>query len=257
MSSAHNSEPLDAAQLSEYLQEVMGWGSYAAAAYITLVRMGTLEASEIVAQTDVPQGRVYDVLEGLEGEAVRVQGRQPKRYQALHPRQVITERKETFTTRADTLTDQLEQDYEVERERSRDRYPAWVHAGINGTLKDLRERMDTAENRIWLVERTGQWLDDTDVRELNCYATHGVDVQVVGQAGWKSTLEELAATGAVAFEAEDIDLSYALVDDTAILRVGRGDTGITIADDGVAALLERDFTRHLEAATQLEGDGET
>lgn len=256
MSSANNSEPLDAAQLSEYLQEVMGWASYAAAAYISLVRMGTQEASEIVAQTVVPKGRVYDVLEKLEGEAVRVQGRQPKRYQALHPRQVITERKETFTARADTLTDQL-QDYEVEQERSRDRFPAWVHAGIKGTLKDLRERMDTAEERIWLVEATGRWLDDTDVRELNCYATHGVDVQVVGQAAWKSTLEGIAATGAVAFETTDIDLSYALVDDTAILRVGRGDTGITIADDGVAALLERDFTRHLEAATQLEGDGET
>ncbi|WP_254821938.1 TrmB family transcriptional regulator [Haloglomus halophilum] len=255
MSSANNSEPLDAARLSEYLQEVMGWGKYEAAAYITLVRMGTLEASEIVARTAVPQGRVYDVLEGLEGEAVRVQGRQPKRYQALHPRQVITDRKERFTTRADTLTDQLEQDYEIERERSSDRYPAWVHAGINGTLKDLRERMDAAEERIWLVEETGQWIDDTDVRELNCYATHGIDVQIVGTTGWEQTLATIAETAATAYQASDVDLSYALVDATVILRVGRGDTGVTIADDGMTALLERDVTRRVAAATRLEGDG--
>jgi sugar-specific transcriptional regulator TrmB len=68
-----------------YLHE-MGLSEYESAAYLALLRQGQGTAKEISNASDIPQSRVYDVLEKLERRGfVTIQMGRPKRYGAIEP----------------------------------------------------------------------------------------------------------------------------------------------------------------------------
>jgi len=60
----------------------LGLSSYEDRAYRGLLGLGTGTAADVTAESDVPKGRIYDALGGLESRGlVRVQSdREPKRY---------------------------------------------------------------------------------------------------------------------------------------------------------------------------------
>jgi sugar-specific transcriptional regulator TrmB len=64
----------------------MGLSEYEARAYVSLYRQGTSTAKEIASRADIPQSRVYDVLDSLEtkGFAVVQPGR-PKKFGPVDP----------------------------------------------------------------------------------------------------------------------------------------------------------------------------
>jgi sugar-specific transcriptional regulator TrmB len=169
----------------------MGWTGYQAEAYVAVVRHGPLEPSDIVAMTDVPQGRVYNVMGELEGEAVNVQGRQPKRYTAQHPRSVLGDKRDNFTEKADAATDHLEQQHEIQRERDDHRHPAWVIPGISGTKRELLDAITDAEECVRLVERDGEWIQSNEVRDIGEVVDRDVEFEVIGWSRWSSKLNEL------------------------------------------------------------------
>jgi len=233
------SNSLTSDQLKKHVQEVMGWTTYQAEAYVTVVRHGPLEPSEIVAMTDVPQGRVYNVMGELEGEAVNVQGRQPKRYQAQHPRSLLGDKQEAFNEKADSAIAHLEQQHEIQRERRDTRHPAWVIPGISGTKRALLKALESAEDRVLLMEQDGNWIQSNDVRDISRLVDEGIEVEVIGWSGWHDRLEEFVEkTGADGWVHEQVDSSYAIIDDNlAIMRVGRGSTGVKIDDAGTVDIL--------------------
>lgn len=68
-----------------YLRE-MGLSEYEAATYVTLVEQGTSTAKETASAADVPQSRVYDVLDSLaEKGFVKIQQGRPKKYGPVSP----------------------------------------------------------------------------------------------------------------------------------------------------------------------------
>ncbi|MFC6724418.1 TrmB family transcriptional regulator [Halobium palmae] len=75
--------------LTMRLQEI-GLSEYEAAVYAALLRRGTSTASDVSAEADVPQSRVYDVLNALEtkGFAVVQPGR-PKKFGAIDPESAV------------------------------------------------------------------------------------------------------------------------------------------------------------------------
>lgn len=243
-------------QLRDYVLDVMDWTTYEAAAYIAVVRDGPLEPSDIVAMTDIPQGRVYDVLGQLEGVAVTVQGSQPKRYRAHHPRYLIGDKQEEYNEKADTATDQLEHYHEIQRERQDPRYPAWVIPGIAGTKREFREGLDNADDRVLLLEQDGRWIQSNELRDLTRLGDNGVTVEVIGRPRWRDTLDQLVAEAAVdAWVHEHVDSSFGVVDeDLAILRVGRGDTGVKLEDGGVVTILQTAFEAMKTEATEIHPD---
>lgn len=68
-----------------YLRE-MGLSEYEATTYVHLYRLGTSTAKEIASAADVPQSRVYDVLDSLEEKGfVKIQPGRPKKYGTVSP----------------------------------------------------------------------------------------------------------------------------------------------------------------------------
>jgi sugar-specific transcriptional regulator TrmB len=241
------------ADLREYVREVMSWTEYQATAYITVVRHGPVEPSEIVAMTDIPQGRVYSVMDTLEGEAVNVQGRQPKRYEAQHPRSVLGDEQEAFNEKADIATDHLEQQHEIQRERHDPRHPAWVITGISGIKRELLDGLKDVEERVLLMEQDGKWIQSNQIRDLGRLANDGVEIEVIGTSRWTSTLEELATEAEIrTWRHEQLECSFSIFDDELIImRVGRGDTGLKIEGEGPANIFRTAFKETKQEATKV------
>ncbi|RDZ53389.1 hypothetical protein C5B91_20930 [Haloferax sp. Atlit-10N] len=246
-------ESLSPDQLKTYVREVMGWTAYQAQAYVAVVQDGPLEPSDIVAMTEVPQGRVYNVMGELEGEAVNVQGRQPKRYQAQHPRSLLGGKQEAFNDKADAAIAHLEQQHEIQRERRGTRHPAWVIPGISGTKRELVEGLEVAEEQVLLMEQDGKWIQSNEIRDIARIVANGVEVEVIGWSGWQDRIENLVQeTEASAWVSEQVDSSFALIDgELAIMRVGQGDTGVKIEDAGSVDILRLAFEASKETATEI------
>jgi sugar-specific transcriptional regulator TrmB len=72
-----------------YLQE-MGLSEYEATTYVALVRQGISTAKETASAADVPQSRVYDILDSLENKGfVKVQLGRPKKYGPVMPERAL------------------------------------------------------------------------------------------------------------------------------------------------------------------------
>jgi len=246
-------ERLSQDQLVEYVRDVMNWNAYQAAAYVEVVRNGPLEPKDIVATTDIPQGRIYDIMGSLEGEVVNVQGRQPKRYQAQHPRSILQDKQDDFNEKADAATDHLEQQYEIQLERQDPRHPAWVIPGMSGTKRELMEGLESANERVLLLERDGRWIRDDEIRHLERLVARGLEVEVIGGPRWIDKLtrlvEEADATG---WERNQVESSFAVIDDSlVIMRVGREHTGVKIQDEGTASVFHSAFQALRQEATEV------
>lgn len=249
------SEPLDDRERIEKLQDVMDWGEYEAAAYEGLVREGPLEASDLVYRTDIPQGRIYDTLNGLGESAVKKQGRNPTRYDAQHPRKLIKEKQDEFNDSAGRLKNQLEQAYDVEQDRRETQHPAWVMTGLSGTAQRMEELIENAKIRVFIVDRDLRWMQPETIDTLAELVTADVNIQIVGWHARLEELEDLAVAGVPVYAHENIDSSFCIVDDEdVVVRVGRGDTGIVIQDESIATILTREANRQLEDASVVTTD---
>lgn len=246
-------ESLDADDLKTYVQEVMDWTAYQAEAYVAVVQHEPIEPNEIVALTNVPQGRVYDVMGVLEGVAVNTQSRQPKRYQAQHPRALLSDKKEEFNEKADSAIAHLEQQHEVQRERITPRHPAWIVPGISGTKRELLQGLQDAKDSVRIADQDGLWIQPNEIRDFSRIVDNGISVEIMGWSSWRETLEQLAEeAGVTALVHEQVDASFTLIDDElAIIRVGDGTTGVKIEDEGTVNVLEIAFESLKEEATDV------
>ncbi|HWR26267.1 MAG TPA: helix-turn-helix domain-containing protein [candidate division Zixibacteria bacterium] len=68
----------------------LGLSSYEAHTYLTLLKLGSAQATEIAAKAMVPIGRIYGVLSGLEeAHLIRTQNTRPKRYACVEPKSAL------------------------------------------------------------------------------------------------------------------------------------------------------------------------
>jgi len=170
----------------------LGLSSYEDRAYRGLLGLGTGTAADVTAESDVPKGRIYDALGGLESRGlVRVQSdREPKRYAPVEPavavdrlveakRRELERRIETYESGKDELIDQL-----ADAETTDDRF--WTAAvGAEDSLDLLFERVDAAADSIVVVatEVSSQFEVDREgpvlLDRLLSAIRRGVDVSVL------------------------------------------------------------------------------
>lgn len=158
----------------------LGLSDYEARAYRTLLGIGATTARELSDASDVPMGRVYDVLNALETHGVvRSQtAAQPKRYVAVDPEEAL---------------DRLLAERERELEETRERYAEavselkttlttgsvesdgfWTAAvGPEEVLDLLCGRLDVADNRI--VMAVGPVSAGFDVGEVGTRVTDRIE----------------------------------------------------------------------------------
>lgn len=238
-------------ELDSALQSIMDWRQYEAAAYRVLVRHGPLEASDVVVRADIPQGRVYDVLNRLHSEgAVIQQGVQPKQYAAQNPKSLIEPKKEEFDRKATEAIEGLEPAYEIRL--TEEDYPAWVTTSISGIATQVRDLFGEVDNRLWLIERT-LWFERSDISKLQQLTDEGVDVRVLGWRPRKGLNEIVEKTDEVSVrQLDQVDTSFYIGDDDrVILNLNEGQTGIVFRHEAMGNILSERFENLYEEANEV------
>lgn len=240
------------ADLNNTLQEVMGWGKYHAAVYETLVERGALEPTNVSTWSDVPKGRVYDILDDLYREgAVKQQSMNPTVYVAQHPEKIIDRREEEFVEKATEAKQQLFQTYEVNFDEDLGRNPAWVVTGRAGVVDQVRGQLVLAEERIDAFE-SEPWFGEEDVDLLDDLAENGCDVRLISRSGAEDVLELFAESSVDVRHSTEVTTSFYLIDDgRVILNIGRGDTGVLFQDETIANVLSEEFEAHYKTAAKV------
>jgi sugar-specific transcriptional regulator TrmB len=170
----------------------LGLSEYEDRAFRSLLDTGPTTAKELSRASDVPMGRIYDVLNSLETyNLVRSQtASRPKKYAPVEPdtalerllddkKRQLDEKAQQYEEIVDELSDQLESAEPVEE-------PFWTAAvGPEETVDLLVERLSAADERIVMVgSLPGQQLDLTEttdrlVDELERALQRGVEVYML------------------------------------------------------------------------------
>jgi sugar-specific transcriptional regulator TrmB len=217
----------------------LGLSEYEARAYRTLLRTGATTAKELSRASEVPMGRVYDVLNSLEQYSlVRSQAAsRPKKYVAVEPdtaldrlladkKRELEEKVRQYETLVDELVDELDAAEPVESQ-------FWTAAlGTEQTTDLLLERLAAADRRLVIVAATpspqfdlGE-IGDLVVEQLESALDRGVSVSVLMTPELVETLppsvgERYSArlAGNPAFEVrtlEDVSGTFNLIDDAEV-----------------------------------------
>ncbi|MDG5778563.1 TrmB family transcriptional regulator [Haloarculaceae archaeon H-GB2-1] len=170
----------------------LGLSEYEARAYRALLEAGPTTAKELSRASDVPMGRIYDVLNSLETyNLVRAQtASRPKKYLAVEPdtaldrlledkKRELEAEKQQYEDLVDDLVDELDRAEPVD-----ERF--WTAAiGPDEALELLVERVTAADDRIIIVgAHLGPQFDMNEVGErfleaLEEALDRGVDVSLL------------------------------------------------------------------------------
>jgi sugar-specific transcriptional regulator TrmB len=181
----------------------LGLSEYEARAYRSLLRTGATTAKELSRASDVPMGRIYDVLNSLEQHSlVRSQAAsRPKKYVAVEPemaldrllenkRRELDEKAEQYRAVVDELTGELEAAEPV-------RGQFWTAAvGADDSIDLLLERLAAADDSLVVVAGTpsAQFdlgrVGDLVTEELEVALDRGVDVSVLMSPDLVASLPE-------------------------------------------------------------------
>ncbi|KAB1193420.1 TrmB family transcriptional regulator [Haloferax sp. MBLA0076] len=170
----------------------LGLSEYEARAYRALLRTGATTAKELSRASDVPMGRIYDVLNSLEQyHLIRSQAAsRPKKYVAVEPdmaldrlleskRQELDEKAQQYEAVVDELNDELDA-----AEPVHDQF--WTAAvGADETIDLLVERLAAADDSLVMVAGTMSpqfdlgAVGDLVVEELEAALERGVEVSIL------------------------------------------------------------------------------
>ncbi|WP_424017794.1 TrmB family transcriptional regulator [Halorientalis pallida] len=170
----------------------LGLSEYEARAYRALLKTGPTTAKELSRVSDVPMGRIYDVLNSIETyNLVRSQSAsRPKKYVAVEPqtaldrlledkKRELEEKAQQYEGIVDELVGELESAEPVEE-------TFWTAAvGPDETVDLLVERLAAADERIIMVASSSSQQFDMDtvgdliVEELGNALDRGVDVSLL------------------------------------------------------------------------------
>jgi len=177
----------------------MGLSEYKAKAYVSLLKQGTSTAKEVASAANIPQSRVYDVLDSLETEGfVKVQPGRPKKFGPVEPETAI-EQYCTFKQRKQTR----------EREEIRTLGEEFTEMVDNGDTRQAEPETDIGwshPNRHYILERL-EVLTDRCESEILMITTPKSFQRILNHHG--SLLEEKSAMGvgvrAIVANAGEID----------------------------------------------------
>ncbi|ELZ82633.1 transcriptional regulator [Haloferax elongans ATCC BAA-1513] len=181
----------------------LGLSEYEARAYRALLRTGATTAKELSRASDVPMGRIYDVLNSLEQyHLIRSQAAsRPKKYVAVEPdtaldrlleskRQELDEKAQQYQEVVDELTTELDA-----AEPVHDQF--WTAAvGDDETVDLLIERLSAADESLVMVAGTPSpqfdlgAVGDLVVEEIEAALERGVDVSVLMSPDMVDSLPE-------------------------------------------------------------------
>ncbi|TYT62288.1 TrmB family transcriptional regulator [Natrialba swarupiae] len=259
----------------------LGLSEYEARAYRSLLQTGPTTAKELSRASDVPMGRIYDVLNNIEQyNLVRSQtASRPKKYVAVEPQtaldRLLEDKKRELEEKADqyeSIVDDLSSELDA-AEPVEDQF--WTAAvGPEETTDLLLERLAAADDRIVMVaadpvpERDIQAVSEDVTAELEDALDRGVSIDVLMTRHLVSSLSEKVGEryrGVLQNRAEfdvrttdDVTGSFNLIDDIEVciqvpnpLSSGDAFGMIDLKDPEFAANVREEFVPRWENAEPL------
>ena len=258
----------------------LGLSEYEARVYRSLLRTGPTTAKELSQASDVPMGRIYDVVNRLERHSVvRTRTGRPKTYAPVEPDTALTRlfeaKREELRTRIDSYeATAAELSHELEAADPVDGDFRTAAVGAEASVDLLIERLAAAEASIVVVAggaspqfRSGT-VGERVAAELEAAVERGVDVSVLADPGLVDSLpagvggryaERLAGHGAfTARTGPSLPATFELIDDAEVcievpnpLDPGEPFAVIDLQDAEFAASVRETFDPKWEAAEPL------
>ncbi|GAB3039076.1 TrmB family transcriptional regulator [Natronobiforma cellulositropha] len=260
----------------------LGLSEYEARAYRALLTVGPTTAKELSRASDVPMGRIYDVLNTIEGyNLVRSQtASRPKKYVAVEPEtaleRLLEDKKRELAARAEqyeSIVDDLAAELETAEPVDEQFWTAAV--GPEETIDLLLERLDAADREIVMV--AADPLLQVDIRvvgeevlaHLGAALERGVAVEILMTRDLVDELspnvgheyrETLQARDDFAVRtSDDVSGTFNIIDGVEVciqvpnpLASGEAFGMIDLKDLEFAADVHREFAPRWEAAEPLE-----
>lgn len=139
----------------------MGLSEYETSAYVSLLCQGTSTASEISADADIPQSRVYDILGTLETKGfVVIQPGRPKKFGPVAPEVAVDQfcslRRRQYREELDEIRGRGEclQDAVSDIDRTADSGDidiSWSYSNRHHILEKLAALADSAESEVLMI----------------------------------------------------------------------------------------------------------
>lgn len=174
-----------------YLRD-MGLSDYESRAYLAVLQGGLSTATEISDGADIPQSRVYDILEALEEKGfITVQPGRPKKFGPIEPELAITQyieyKRDTFEDKisqtqnaGNTFLSQLEdENFQYRRNDEIDVF--WSYKGKNYILSQFGEYCQSTTDEIRMVMKGGSFerVINHHKEVLRQRHDHGVDIRII------------------------------------------------------------------------------
>ncbi|MEM2910364.1 MAG: helix-turn-helix domain-containing protein [Nitrososphaerota archaeon] len=150
-------EKTDKITISERVKKAMqnlGLTDYEIRAYLPLIQMGPLTASELSNIAEIPYSKIYEVLGSLEEKGwVEVEGGRPAKYHAKSPVTAVEVMKlkleEKFQQNGDIIVSELMPVFE--NRWAKERPDIWILRGEQNILAKLKELIANCERELLLA----------------------------------------------------------------------------------------------------------
>lgn len=168
----------------------LGLSSYEEKVYRTLLVTGATTAADLSETSEVPRGRIYDVLNGLEArQLVRSQSTEPTQYAAVEP-----------NTAVDRLLDERVRELDRERERYRE---------VAETARSNLLPEPPADGSVWLGALGSDAMGDALVQHTHTAeeSIHALVGPPYEHASWETLRTEFESF----FEGTDAEVDVSLI----------------------------------------------
>ena len=237
---------------------LMGLSKYEARAYAALLLYGPLTASEVASKADIPQPRVYDVLNNLVDKGlVVVKEGQPKRYAPLGVQEALSSYIRREVERLERLKDEIASMLPSMQPPYTSEVGIWRSEGLSAALSMARDMMARSRYEVIVA---GSWqLISSMLDDLKEAARRGVSV---GALVYGATKEALQDADVEAFDEVRVTAwrgpAFVLLDqDSAVILAGAADplhqpTGYLLSDRRLLPVIFDYVYRLREASDALK-----
>ena len=242
-----------------YLKE-MGLSEYRAETYVSLLGEGTSTATEIASAADVPQSRVYDVLDALETRGfIKTQPGRPKKFGPVPPETAVeqfcaynrrrqTSEREEIRTLGEEFVETVERNSQTRTTDSVD--INWSYPNRHYILEQLERLTDESDSEIRMITtpKSFERIINHHGSLLETRADDGIDIRalVATESDINRAVRERAETMMEISRVDDIHGRLYLYDGTDILLAYHalnedGYVGISTTSSHLYATLEHLF----------------
>lgn len=221
---------------SLYLNE-MGLSEYESRTYLALLQCGLSTATEISDVADIPQSRVYDVLDDLEQKGfVTLQPGRPKKFGPIEPELAINQYVEykrntyeeeisrTQSTGEQFIDELNEENFQYRQNDELDVF--WSYKGKNYILGQFGDYCQSATDEIQMVMKGNSFerMVNQHKELLQTRHNHGVDIRIiVPHAQVQDVVLETARDWATLHDASGIEGRFYLFDAERVLVAWKSD----------------------------------